>query len=45
MLNAVLVHHILAEGMQNNRQPPYRAPEYFLSSSRTIWSMVSRLRV
>ena len=44
MLYAVLVHHILAEGVQNNRQAPYRAPAYFLSSSRTIWSMVSRLK-
>lgn len=25
MLNAVLVHHILAEGVQNNRQPLPRA--------------------
>ena len=34
MLYAVLVHHILAEGVQNNRQAPYRAPTYFLSSSQ-----------
>ena len=33
MLYAVLVHHILAKGVQNNRQAPYRTPAYFLSSS------------
>ena len=33
MLYAVLVHHILAECVQNNRQAPYHAPAYFLSSS------------
>lgn len=33
MLYAVLVHHILAEGVQNNRQAPYRASAYFQSSS------------
>lgn len=44
MLNAVLVHHILAKGVQNNRQAPYRTPAYFLSSSRTILSIVSRVK-
>ena len=33
MLYAVLVHHILAEDVQNKRQAPYRTPAYFLSSS------------